>query len=135
MTKRTVHYAISCLFLLSAAVGATANAGSAESGQETGAGFRLIIDAPSRLRDILQSGLDISRWQGYVGMTLPLLQSLIRDARAQALEAAATEGYYNAQVAISIDDVQQGRRTVHLQVTPNERQSGQGNRVRLAARA
>ncbi|CAG4884919.1 conserved exported protein of unknown function [Georgfuchsia toluolica] len=113
--------AIACLLLFFAS--ATNTAIAADAAVDDAAPefrIRLVIDAPPVLRDTLQSGLDISRWQDYGNMTLPLLQALVRDARAQALEAAATEGYYNAQVDIAIDGLQQGVRAVHLKVVPGE---------------
>ncbi len=82
--------------------------------------FRLVVDAPSVLRGTLESGLDISRWQTYDTMTLPLLQSLVRDARVQALEAAAIEGYYNAKIDIAIEALQEGERIVRVQVATGE---------------
>jgi translocation and assembly module TamA len=118
MPIRIFHCAFAYLLLL-CATGAVA-AEPAAAGEEAEFRFRLVVDAPSRLRDTLQSGLDISRWQTYENMTLPLLQSLVRDARAQALEAAATEGYYNARVDLTIEEPQQGMRTVRLQVVPGE---------------
>jgi len=95
-------------------------ADTAAAAEEAEFRFRLVVDAPARLRDMLQSGLDISRWQDYGNMTLPLLQSLVRDARAQALEAAATEGYYNAQIDISIEEPQKSMRMVRLKLTPGD---------------
>ncbi|MFY9329070.1 MAG: BamA/TamA family outer membrane protein, partial [Georgfuchsia sp.] len=118
MSIRIFHYAFSYLLLLFAASAVVANAAATDG--EVEFRFQLVVDAPSPLRDTLQSGLDISHWQTYENMTLPLLQSLVRDARAQALEAAATEGYYNAQVDITIEDLQQGMRTVRLQVKLGE---------------
>jgi len=65
--------------------------------------FRLVIDAPSALRDVLRNGLDLARWQEYAAMTQPLLESLVRDAVEQTREAAATEGYFDARVESSIE--------------------------------
>lgn len=118
MTIRILHCTFAYL-LLHLAMGAAA-ADAAAAGEEPEFRFRLVVDAPSRLRDTLQSGLDISRWQTYENMTLPLLQSLVREARLQTLEAAATDGYYNAQVDITIEEVQQGMRNVRLQVKLGE---------------
>lgn len=72
------------------------------------------------MRNTLQGGLDIAQWQSYEHMTMPLLESLVRDARAQALEAAATEGYFNAQIDVSIEEPQAGLRTVRLVLKPGE---------------
>lgn len=117
MFVRILHYVFAYLLLFATGMAAADAAGS---GGEAEFRLRLVVDAPSWLRETLQSGLDISRWQTYGNMTLPLLQSLVHDARAQALEAAATEGYYNAQVDITIGEPQQGVRSVRLQVRPGE---------------
>jgi translocation and assembly module TamA len=117
MPIRIFECAFACLLLF--ATGAAA-APPALAGEEAEFRFQLVVDAPSRLRDMLQSGLDLSRWQTYENMTLPLLESLLRDARAQALEAAATEGYFNARVDITIEALQQGMRSVRLQLIPGE---------------
>jgi translocation and assembly module TamA len=85
-------------------------------GNETEFRFRLVVEAPAPLRDILAGGLDISRWQGYGHMTVSLLEPLLRVAREQALEAAATEGYYNAQVDIVTEASQPALRVVRLRV-------------------
>lgn len=118
MTIRIFHYTVACL-LLHFAMGAIA-ADAVDAGEEAEFRFRLIVDAPSQLRKTLQNGLDISRWQTYENTTLPLLQSLVREARIQALEAAATDGYYNAQVEITIEEVQQGMRNVRLHMKLGE---------------
>jgi translocation and assembly module TamA len=117
MPIRIFECGFACLLLF--ATGAAA-AQAALAGEEAEFRFQLVVDAPSRLRDMLQSGLDLSRWQTYENMTLPLLESLLRDARAQALEAAATEGYFNARVDITIEALQQGMRSVRLQLIPGE---------------
>jgi len=118
MSIRIFHYAFAYLLLLFATSAVLANDAAAD--EEAEFRFQLVVDAPSPLRDMLQNGLDISHWQTYENMTLPLLQSLVRDARAQALEAAATEGYYNALVDIRIEDLLQGMRTVRFQVKLGE---------------
>lgn len=72
-------------------------------GEEPTFRFRLVIDAPAALRDVLKTGLDLARWQDYPAMTQPLLESLVRDAHEQTREAAATEGYFDARVESSIE--------------------------------
>jgi translocation and assembly module TamA len=79
--------------------------------------FRLVVDAPSQLRDMLRNGLDLARWQGYQDMSPALLETLVRDAREQAREAAATAGYYDAQVSATIER-EGDARVVHLKVDP-----------------
>ncbi|MDB5811127.1 MAG: putative outer membrane protein putative antigen [Betaproteobacteria bacterium] len=87
-------------------------------GDEATFKFKLTVEAPSSLRDMLQNGLDLARWQSYESMTLSLLESLVTDAKAQALEAAATDGFFNAQAEVSIGEVERGMRTVRLKIVP-----------------
>ena len=79
--------------------------------------FRLVVEAPRALRDMLRAGLDLSRWQDYDAMTQRLLEALVRDAVEQAREAVATEGFFDARVeaVIERDGVE---RVVRLTVEP-----------------
>lgn len=79
--------------------------------------FRLVVDAPSSLRDILKEGLDLARWQGYADMSPALLDALVRAARDQAREAAATAGFFDADVTGSIE-TEGDVRVVRLKVEP-----------------
>jgi translocation and assembly module TamA len=79
--------------------------------------FRLVVDAPSWLSDMLKEGLDLARWQGYADMSPVLLDSLVREARNQAREAAATAGFFDADVTSSID-TEGDVRVVRLKVEP-----------------
>ena len=111
-------YAFAYLMLLGSTVTVAAVTGI--EGGEPEFRFRLVVEAPARLRDVLAGGLDLSRWQGYEHMTVSLLESLVRVAREQALEAAATEGYYNAQVDIVIEESQPALRVVRLRVATGD---------------
>ena len=79
--------------------------------------YRVTIDAPKPLRDVLSASIDLVRWQTYEQMTEGLFDALARSALAQAKEAAATEGYFSADVAVDVD-----RKTtpsnVTIRVTP-----------------
>lgn len=120
MTARCFFLAIASpltLMLMQPAVAATDDSIAVEEAEFR---IRLEIDAPASLRQTLQNGLDISRWQDYGNMTMPLLRSLVRDAREEALEAAATEGYYNAAVDVSIDELHGDTRRVLLKLSPGD---------------
>jgi translocation and assembly module TamA len=65
--------------------------------------YRVVIEAPEPLRDTLSSSVDLIRWQTYDEMTRSLFDALVRQARDQAQEAAATEGYFSATIDIGVD--------------------------------
>lgn len=65
--------------------------------------YRVVIDAPSPLRAVLEQGLDLVRWQGFEDMTEDLFDRLVREAIAQVKDAAATEGWFDAGVDIAVD--------------------------------
>ena len=80
--------------------------------------FRIVIDAPLALRNTLKNGLDLARWESYGDMTPELLEPLLAEAREQAREAAATEGYFSPKVDISVEGEQREQRVVHIKVDP-----------------
>jgi translocation and assembly module TamA len=88
------------------------------AGDEPAFKFKLTVDAPSSLRSTLENGLELSSWQTYENMTFSLLEALVADARKEALEAAATEGFFNAQAEVSIGELERGVRVVHLKIIP-----------------
>lgn len=81
--------------------------------------FIVVIDAPANLRPVLERGLDIRRWRGSRFVTRPLLDELLVDARKQAREIAATEGYFEATVDGEIDSSSQPQ-VVHIRVNPGQ---------------
>ncbi len=81
--------------------------------------FKFEVEAPRPLAGILRDTLEIVRWQSYERLSPELLESLVRDAREQAREAAATEGYFSAQVESRIEGTG-SERVVHLTVEPGE---------------
>ena len=56
---------------------------------------------PRRSRPRCASAVDLIRWQDYEDMTEDLFDRLARDAVPQAKEAAATQGYFSADVDIT----------------------------------
>ena len=65
--------------------------------------YRVTIDAPAALRDVLAASVDLIRWQTYEEMTESLFDALARKAIDQAKEAVATEGFFSAEVALDVD--------------------------------
>ncbi len=68
--------------------------------------YRVVVDAPSAIADVLATSVDLIRWQDYGDMTEDLLDALVREASTQAKEAAAAVGYFSAAVTVSIDRAQ-----------------------------
>jgi translocation and assembly module TamA len=65
--------------------------------------YRVVIDAPRALRDVLAASVDLVRWQTYDEMTESLFEALRTKAIDQAKEAAATEGFFSADVNVDVD--------------------------------
>jgi translocation and assembly module TamA len=65
--------------------------------------YRVVIDAPSPLRETLAASVDLIRWQSYEQMSSGLFDALVREATDQAKEAAATEGFFSASVDVAVD--------------------------------
>jgi len=79
--------------------------------------YRVVIEAPDPLRDTLSASVDLLRWQTYDEMTRSLFDALVRQARDQAKEAAATEGFFSATIDIDVDRASTPW-TVTMRVTP-----------------
>lgn len=65
--------------------------------------YRVVIEAPSPLRETLATSVNLIRWQTYDQMTVSLFDALVRQANEQAKEAAATEGFFAATVDVGVD--------------------------------
>ncbi|HEX6137130.1 MAG TPA: BamA/TamA family outer membrane protein [Casimicrobiaceae bacterium] len=84
--------------------------------------YRVTIDAPAALRDVLAASVDLVRWQTYEDMSGSLFDALTRKAVDQAKEAAATEGYFAAAVDVAVDRAVRPL-GVTLRVTPGAQAS------------
>jgi translocation and assembly module TamA len=97
---------------------APSSAPAAASPQRAGTlRYRVAIDAPRTLRDVLASSVDLVRWQTYEQMTESLFEALRMKAIDQAKEAAATEGFFSADVDVGVDRTASPV-AVTLRVTP-----------------
>ena len=81
--------------------------------------YRVEIDAPSSVKGAVERSLDLVRWQTYAGLTPELLELLIADAKAQARDAAAAQGYFAAIVSGALDNTTTPP-TVRIRVEPGE---------------
>ncbi len=82
--------------------------------------YRVEIDAPRELADLLRQGLNVVRWQHDPQMTPEQLRRLADEAVREARETAATEGYFSARAKVSIDESAKPW-IVRLTVEPGER--------------
>lgn len=88
----------------SAQIAAPLVAGTESGRSATGAiRYRVRVDAPSAIAEAIASAVDLIRWQDFADMTEDLLDRLARLAVTQAREAAATQGYFSADVKITIE--------------------------------
>src|SRR5450755_3030603 len=65
--------------------------------------YRVRVVAPDAIAGTITAAVDLVRWQDFADMTEELLDRLAREALPQAHEAAATQGYFSAQVDLAID--------------------------------
>jgi translocation and assembly module TamA len=91
-----------------------------EPQSERVAAYRVVVEAPKELREMLREGLKLVRWQDDPQMTLELLQRLAEESVKEAAEAVATRGYFAAKVGYEIDRSKEPW-TVVVRVEPGER--------------
>ena len=65
--------------------------------------YRLVVEGPNPPADAIRAGLDLAQWQSDEEMTDDILELLAREGASQAREIAAIEGFYDANVDVSID--------------------------------
>ncbi len=81
--------------------------------------YRVEIDAPAGLIEVLRSNLDIVRWSEREEVNEDQLRQLARTATEQTRSILATEGYFSAIAALDLDR-SQDRWVVRLKVDPGE---------------
>src|SRR5207248_894701 len=82
--------------------------------------YRVEIQAPRELKATLEKGLNIVRWRLDPDMDAERLKRLVDEAVHEAREAAATDGYFSAQVRAEIESAEEPW-VVRLTVEPGER--------------
>lgn len=82
--------------------------------------YRVDIDAPPELAALLERGLSLMRWRDDPDMNDERLRRLVDESVREAKQAAATEGYFSADVEATVDSSVEPWR-VRLQVTPGSR--------------
>jgi translocation and assembly module TamA len=96
-----------------------ADAGASLPQADDAVRYRVELTAPNDVEAALRSAVDLVRWQDYEDMTEDLLDRLARDAVPQAKEAAATQGYFAADVDVKVDRSAKPV-TVRIVVTPGK---------------
>lgn len=81
--------------------------------------YRVEIDAPKTLAALLESDLDLLRWQDFATMTADLLERLTVEARSEAREILAAQGYFSPAIETSTG-VRDGLHVVRMAVQPGE---------------
>ena len=65
--------------------------------------YRVTVEAPSPLREILERDVGLVRWQNFAEMTDDLLDRLAREAVEEARNMAGALGYFSARIDVSMD--------------------------------
>jgi translocation and assembly module TamA len=94
---------VALALLCAAAAAAAADAPETPAAPERALRFRVVVEAPKPLKEMLERGLDLARWQKEERMTRDLLERLVVEARAETERAAAAEGYFSARVDTAIE--------------------------------
>ncbi|MCG2585036.1 autotransporter assembly complex family protein [Massilia sp. TS11] len=100
-----------CLLLCAAALSAPLRA--------QGLPYRVQVEAPRPLADLLEANLDLMRWRGNPRLDRDQLARLVRLAPEQVRTLVATEGYYAPEVSASVD-IEAAEPLVTLRVQPGE---------------
>jgi len=96
--------------------------------------YRVEIDAPKELRSRLEKGLNIVRWRLDPEMNAERLRRLVDEAVRESREAAATEGYFRAEVTSEVDPSQDPW-VVRLRIQPGQRTRIQEVDIRVKGEA
>ncbi|HEX9179355.1 MAG TPA: BamA/TamA family outer membrane protein, partial [Burkholderiales bacterium] len=83
------------------------------------AGYRVEIEAPSALRDLLRENLEISRYAASPELTPEQFRRLFAAGTDQARDLLATEGYFSAEISASLDEAGEAL-TARFRVVPGE---------------
>ena len=81
--------------------------------------YRVEVVAPAPVKAAVERSLDLVRWQSYAEITPEFFDLLVADARSQARDAAAAQGYFSAVVTSEIDRSTKPE-TVRLRIEPGQ---------------
>jgi translocation and assembly module TamA len=80
--------------------------------------YRLQVNAPGDLDELLEKNLDLQRFRGNPRMNREQLQRMVRTAPEQAKTLLATAGYYSPVVSVRLEET--GTPTVVVDVDPGQ---------------
>jgi translocation and assembly module TamA len=108
---------------------------AAATAQEPEPKYRLTVEAPGKqLREMLERGLQLARWQNDAQMKPDQLRRLAEDSVREAREVAATEGYFSAEVQLEIEETHPEWK-IALKVEPGARTRVAGVDIRFSGPA
>ncbi len=81
--------------------------------------YNVRINAPGDLDELLEANLDLLRYRGNPRTDREQLRRMVRTTPAQAKTLLATEGYYNPEVTVRLDD-NEASPNVIVDVTPGQ---------------
>jgi translocation and assembly module TamA len=88
--------------------------------------YRVEVEAPGKLRQLLTQYLDLARYQDRTDLSAEQLQFLIDTAPAQVRQLTSTEGYFSPETKVTLQGEGEGEgdgndRVVRVQVQPGPR--------------
>lgn len=99
---------------------AQAAAQAAEQAAPRAVDYRVRIDAPGDLDELLEENLDLVRWRGNSRVDLEQLQRLIKETPEQARKLLATEGYYSPKISAGLNNAGGAQPEARVIVDPGE---------------
>jgi translocation and assembly module TamA len=66
-------------------------------------GYRLVIEAPDRIKHMLERGLSLTRWQNDARMTEALLRRLLAESVPEATQALNAEGWFSPRIETGVE--------------------------------
>ena len=96
-----------------------AEAGEAPEPALAKPGYRLVIEAPDKIKRMLERGLSIARWQDDAGMSEALLRRLVAESVPEATQALNAEGWFSPRIETAIEPSGRGW-IARIRIDPGE---------------
>src|SRR5215831_11814465 len=77
--------------------------GVAQSALAEALRYKVEVSAPEPIKGAVARNLNLVRWENFEAMTPELLDRLLVEAREQARQIAATEGYFEPRIDVDVD--------------------------------
>jgi translocation and assembly module TamA len=82
--------------------------------------YRVELEGPEDLKQVVEPTLDLPRWRDFPGMTPDLLSRLAIEERDQIRTVVETEGYFAAKVSVEVSEGEPEWRVL-IKIEPGER--------------